>query len=65
MKLIHDREPLILKEKDWPVWLGEEPGDVDALIKPCELDTLVYWKVSKEVGNVKNNSPALVEPVGR
>jgi putative SOS response-associated peptidase YedK len=31
---IHDRMPVVLEEEDWPVWLGEEPGDAAALLAP-------------------------------
>jgi len=30
---IHDRMPVVLEEEDWPVWLGERPGDVSALVR--------------------------------
>jgi putative SOS response-associated peptidase YedK len=25
---IHNRMPVVLEEDDWPVWLGERPGDL-------------------------------------
>jgi putative SOS response-associated peptidase YedK len=28
---LHDRMPVILAEKDWPKWLGEEPATPDEL----------------------------------
>ena len=34
---LHDRMPVILAEKDWPQWLGEEPvseQDLQELLKP-------------------------------
>lgn len=31
---IHDRAPLIIEKADWPLWLGEVEGDVDALLRP-------------------------------
>ena len=30
--VIHHRMPVVLEEEDWPVWLGEKPGDVMALL---------------------------------
>ena len=65
MASIHDREPLIVEQKDWPVWLGEEAGDVDALLRPCDPNALISWHVPKEVGNVRNNGPELIERVGK
>lgn len=31
---IHDRMPVVLEEADWPVWLGEAPGEPMALLRP-------------------------------
>jgi putative SOS response-associated peptidase YedK len=31
---IHDRMPVVLEEADWPLWLGEVPGDPLALLVP-------------------------------
>lgn len=63
---IHDRMPVILESKDYGRWL--EPGDpqrppVD-LLRPADSETMRAWKVGPEVGNVRNNSPALIEPLG-
>jgi putative SOS response-associated peptidase YedK len=42
----------------WAAWLGEEPCEPTGLLKPFPP-----WPVSKRVGNVKNNDPALPDPV--
>jgi putative SOS response-associated peptidase YedK len=58
--------PVILAERDWPKWLGEEPATDDelpALLVPCPSGRLKIWPVSKRVGNVRNNTPDLVELV--
>ena len=37
---LHDRMPVILIEKDWAKWLGEEPATADelkALLGPCRI----------------------------
>ena len=63
---LHDRMPVILEEKDWPRWLGEEPateGELKALLTPCADERLKMWPVHKKVGNVRNNSRDLAEPV--
>ena len=31
---IHDRMPLVIEDADLPLWLGEEPGDPAALLRP-------------------------------
>jgi putative SOS response-associated peptidase YedK len=38
---IHDRMPLVLEEKDWPLWLGEVPGDPTPLLHPAASDRLI------------------------
>ncbi|MFL5269495.1 MAG: SOS response-associated peptidase family protein [Stellaceae bacterium] len=38
--LIHDRMPVVLEEEDWPVWLGERPGDLLTLLRPPPVDVL-------------------------
>jgi putative SOS response-associated peptidase YedK len=60
---IHHRMPVILSEKDWPVWLGEEDGDPAALMKPCANEDLKIWKVGPEVGKSTNNGPELIAAI--
>jgi putative SOS response-associated peptidase YedK len=45
---IHDRMPLVLEERDWPLWLGEVPGDVSALLHPPPNDALAVRPMTKE-----------------
>jgi putative SOS response-associated peptidase YedK len=59
--------PVVLGPKTWPVWLGEEPADprqLKALLAPYPSKRMTCWPVSPRVGNVKNNEPSLIEPVG-
>jgi putative SOS response-associated peptidase YedK len=37
---IHDRMLVVLEKEDWPVWLGEQPGDPSLLLRPPELEIL-------------------------
>jgi putative SOS response-associated peptidase YedK len=63
MATLHDRMPVILAEKDWPKWLGEEPareGELKALLVPCPSDNIKMWAVDKRVGNVRNDDRDLV-----
>jgi putative SOS response-associated peptidase YedK len=32
------------------------------LLRPYDADKMMAWKVDKAVGNVKNDSPELIEP---
>ena len=50
----------------WPAWLGEESADarhLKALHGPIPANEMTCWPVSPRVGNVKNNDPALIEPI--
>ena len=42
---IHDRMPLVLEAEDWAMWLGEEPGDPTALLRPSTDDVLLVEPV--------------------
>ena len=62
---LHDRMPVILKPGDWSAWLGEVETD-DAALKALLVPyggPLRICPVNKRVGNVRNNDPALAEPV--
>lgn len=61
MATIHDRMPLILHPDDYQRWLGPEPDPHD-LIKPYPSDKMKMWKVGRDVGNVRNNRPDLIDP---
>ena len=66
---IHDRMPLFLDPDHADAWLDPTTDNVrdvlDAAIDaaPALAETLDNHVVSKAVGNVRNNSPALIEPV--
>ena len=65
MEPFHDRMPVILRPDDYERWLA--PADparlpID-LLRPYPDDEMAAWKVGKDVGNVRNNWPELVEPI--
>ena len=58
--------PVVLGPETWPAWLGEEPADacqLKAMLAPYPWEEMTCWPVTTHVGNVKNNDPALVEPI--
>jgi putative SOS response-associated peptidase YedK len=63
MSELHNRIPVVLAAESVPVWLGEEPGGLAPLMRPCPDEWLRMWKVSARVGNVKNNDATLIEEV--
>lgn len=61
---MHNRMPVIIQERDYQRWL--EPGNparlpID-LLRPLDADKMKAWKVGKEIGNVKNDTPDLLLP---
>jgi putative SOS response-associated peptidase YedK len=61
---LHDRMPVIIPAKDYGRWLSvndtlRPPVD---LLRPYEAHKMTAWKVDKAVGNVKNDTPELIEP---
>ncbi|MBN9214605.1 MAG: hypothetical protein ABS62_06545 [Microbacterium sp. SCN 70-200] len=66
---IHDRMPLFIDADYADVWLDpttDNVGDLlDATIDaaPEIVDSLSMREVGREVGNVRNNGPELIEPV--
>jgi putative SOS response-associated peptidase YedK len=64
---MHDRMPAILMPRDYERWLrrvdaGRPPVD---LLRPYESGMMHAWRVDAAVGNVKNNSAKLLEPVAK
>lgn len=63
MGRIHDRMPVVLERADWPVWLGEAPGDPAGLLRPAPEDVLRSWPVSRDVNSPRHNRPDLLDQV--
>ena len=63
MSRIHDRMPVILDPNAWSTWLGEEPGDVAALLRPASEDLLRSWPVSRDVNSPRHDRPDLLKSV--
>ena len=62
MAPVHDRMPVILHPSDFNRWLDREVTNqppVD-LLRPFPADEMESFEVSKDIGNVKNNSPELL-----
>jgi putative SOS response-associated peptidase YedK len=61
---LHDRMPAILDEAKQTIWLGEKnaaPPELKAMLRPYPPERMQQWPVDKQVGNVKNDDPALIE----
>jgi putative SOS response-associated peptidase YedK len=63
---IHDRSPVIVPPEMWPAWLDcsrDDPEVARRLLEDIPLQPLRPRVVSTAVNSVKNNGPALIEPV--
>ena len=62
---VHDRMPLILREKDFGAWLdaGTSQHAVDALLRPYVAAEMESYPVSTAVNNARNKRAECVERV--
>jgi putative SOS response-associated peptidase YedK len=62
MAPVHDRMPVILRPRDFARWIDREPTERPPfdLLRPFPADEMEAFEVSKDVGNVRNNSPELL-----
>jgi putative SOS response-associated peptidase YedK len=63
---VHDRMPVLLAQDRWTAWLGETGAtieDLKAMLEPFPSERMATWPVDKRVGNVRNDSPDLFEPL--
>lgn len=64
MANLHNRMPAVLLKEEWSSWLDPDnhnTGALQDLLNPLPDDALDYYTVSREVNNVKNNNPELLE----
>src|SRR5262249_46131970 len=63
---LHDRMPVILEPEHWDAWLtSKDTGEVQAMLQPLPAQLMHAYSVSPKVGNVKNDTPDLIEPLQR
>jgi putative SOS response-associated peptidase YedK len=68
MKAIHTRMPVILHQADESTWLepsNDNQQSLEKLLWPSEDDRLQMYEVSRDVNNVRNNSPSLLSPAAQ
>jgi putative SOS response-associated peptidase YedK len=57
--------PVVLAERDWPKWLGEEPAtaaELKALLVPYPAEAFKMWPVNRQrIGNVRDKSFGVAE----
>jgi|SRR5215472_4822286 len=63
---IHDRMPMVIEPARWGDWLDPANADssqLHALLAPAASGMLASYPVSTLVNSVRNNGPALIEPL--
>ena len=62
---IHDREPVVLRRKNIAQWLDPTVQDVEEILSvpTPKRPPLAFHRVGPDVGNVRVDNPALIEPV--
>lgn len=63
---IHERMPVILPPDRWGAWLGEEeagPAELQDMLAPYPPAHMRVWPVGKDVGNVRNDRPDLIDAI--
>ena len=63
MSNIHHRMPVILKEEDWPLWLGEAGHGAAPLMTPAPDDALEFWRVDPAVNSNRASGADLIKPI--
>jgi putative SOS response-associated peptidase YedK len=65
VRAVHDRQPFVIAKEDQNAWLSRGLTDTDriiGLLRRPEPETLAFHKVSRAVGNVRNQGPELMQP---
>ncbi len=62
MATLHDRMPVLLHPEDYERWISsaEDPRD---LMKPFPAELMSMWKIGRNVGSPKNDSPDIIEEI--
>ena len=63
LRHVHDRMPVIVPDTDYARWLDRANDDASDLLAPWSGEPLYVYPVSKRVNAVRNDDPALCDPV--
>lgn len=60
---IHDRMPVIVEPTDYDRWMDPSTAPPLDLLRPYPANQMRAWPVGEQVGNMRNNSPNLLDEV--
>ena len=63
MQAIHHRQPVILEQQDWSLWLGEEGKGAALLMEAGPEEQLSWHRVDRAVNSNRASGPELIEPI--
>ncbi|MFK8023419.1 MAG: SOS response-associated peptidase [Ilumatobacter sp.] len=66
MAPVHDRMPVLVPQSRWKEWLDPSNDDLETLSTMFDMtgdESLVMHPVSRDVNNVRNNRPDLIEAI--
>ena len=61
LRKIHNRTPVVVKQKDFMNWLGEDYTSALSILKPINNDDYDFHPVSPEIGKVSNDNKNILE----
>ena len=61
MAELHNRMPVILDAQDFDWWMEGDVREVGQLLKPCPVEWLDAYPISRQVNNARNQGPELIE----
>ena len=61
LRRIHNRTPLVVKQKDFVNWLGDDYKSALSILKPINNNDYNFHQISPEVGKVSNDNKDILE----
>lgn len=62
MTHIHHREPVLIGQEDWPLWLGERGKGAAPLMQAAAEGVLEWHRVGRAVNSNRASGPQLIAP---
>lgn len=63
MAQTHHREPVMIAERDWATWLGEDDAKAAPLMRGAPEGAFQRWRVDVAVNSNRATGPTLIDPL--